>query len=498
MRASRSSLALAAAAAGVFLAALDQTMVVTVLPSILRDLRIPITRLDDAAWVVTGYLLGYTVAMPLFGRIADIRGRRLLYLVSLGVFMVGSVLCVVAGNLPLLVGARIIQAAGGGALVPIAMAVAAYLYPARRLAFALGVIGAAAEAGAVLGPLYGAYLAQVVGWRGIFLVNVPLGILLGALAWLLVPGDTGEDRGEHRVDLPGALLIGLSLTALAVGLSGSSEAQGSPIQPLWLAGAALAFVLFLLWERGRTHPLVNLGLFRSRPFSAANLANLAVGGALIVGLVEIPLYAYSLLGLSEVEGGELLIRLTIMIPVGALLGGFLADRVGYRPPAALGFLLTAVGYFLVARWPANPGGLLMTRDLALTGLGFGLVIAPIGATVIASTGPRWMATGSALVTVMRMVGMMVGLATLSSWGIRRFNELMGGADLPLRTANMSDAEYEQLTSAYEALLDQSLRTVYSEFFLVAAAIALAAVLAALAFRGRKRAAPEQAGRSPQE
>jgi EmrB/QacA subfamily drug resistance transporter len=491
------SLSLAAVSVGVFLTALDQTMVVTVLPSILRDLRIPVTRLDDAAWVVTGYLLGYTAAMPLFGRIADVRGRRLLYLIGLAVFVGGSVLCVLAGNLSLLVAARIIQAAGGGALVPISMAVAAHLYPPRRLALALGVIGASAEAGAVLGPIYGAYLASVVGWRGIFLVNVPLGVILAVAGWKLIPGDTGEERGGPALDLGGALLLALSLTSLALGLSGHTEAEAPPVDPLWLSVTALSFAAFVWWERGRQGALVNLELFKSRAFTAANLANLAVGAALIVAMVEIPLYAYSLLDMTEVEGGRLLMRLTVFIPVGAVLGGLFADRAGYRLTGILGFAFTAVGYGLVTRWGADPSDWTMTRDLAITGFGFGVVIPPVGATVISSTGPRWMASGAALVTVMRMVGMLIGLATLSSWGLRRFNELAGAASLPLRTPDMSDEEFRAVQDAYQQLLDASLRTVYREFFLVAAVVAATGILAALAFYGRRetRAARHRSGPS---
>ncbi|GAB4252681.1 MAG: MFS transporter [Thermoleophilia bacterium] len=482
----RTNLALAAVSAGVFLTALDQTMVVTIIPSILRDLRIPITRLDDAAWIVTGYLLGYTVAMPLFGRVADVRGRRLFYLVALVVFMAGSVLCVLAPDLTTLVAARVIQAAGGGAVVPIAMAVAAYLFPPRRLAFALGIIGAAAEAGGVLGPLYGAELADIWGWRIVFLINVPLGLGLLAAGWWLIPRSTGEQGEGQRIDFAGAALLALSLTSLVVGIGGSTETGAGAIRPEWLTTSAVSFLAFVGWQLRYAHPLISLDLFRRIPFSAANLANVAVGAALIVGLVEIPLFAYSLLGESEVGGARLLLRLTLMIPVGAVVGGWLADKAGYRIVGAAGFTVTGLGYLLVSSWPADPASLLMTRDLAITGFGLGLVIAPINATVIASTGARWMATGAALVTVARMVGMMVGLAALSSWGIRRFNSLMVGTEIPLQTGGMTDTEYQTLVRQYEETLGEALRTVYAEFFVAAAVIAFVAVIPALFLLRRRR------------
>lgn len=490
-------LALGVVSAAVFLAALDQTMVVTVLPSILRDLRIPFTRLDQAAWIVTGYLLGYTVAMPLFGRIADVRGRRSTFLAGLAIFAAGSLLSVLAGNLELLVAARVIQAAGGGALVPIAMAAAGDLFPRERIAFALGVVGAAGEAGGVLGPLYGASLAQLFGWRSVFLVNLPLCGALGWMTWwalgraygsdVLVPppGDRAGPSSRGRIDYPGAVLLGAALATLTVGLSSNAEAGRSALKLPWLLGSAVAFVVFLLVERRRADPLVRLGLFRSRSFAAANLANLLVGGALIVGMVEIPLLAYSLLGRSSVGGGLLLMRLTIMIPVGAVLGGWLADRIGYRATGAAGFAAVAAGYVLIARWPLVPQEPGLTLALALAGLGFGLVVAPIGASVITAVGERWLATGSALVTVMRMVGMTVGLASLSTWGLRRFNALMAGTTLPLRLPGTSQAQYDALVARYDALLKAALHSVYREFFLIAAGIAVLAVVPALLFSARR-------------
>jgi len=485
---SRTAFALAAVSAGVFIAALDQTMVVTVLPSMLRTLHISATRLNEAAWIVTGYLLGYTVAMPLFGRLADVWSRRMMWAVAVAIFVGGSLGCVLAGSLNTLVATRIVQAAGGGALVPIAMAVSASLMPVGRRAFALGVIGAAAEAGGVLGPLYGAVLSQHWGWHTIFLVNLPLGALLVAAGLTLIPRNADRSSVEagisRSIDYAGAALMAVALASLTIGLNGDTKTGSSAVRPLWLLGSVVAFGVFVLWESRQAEPLIRLSFFRRSPFTAANLANFAVGAALVVGMVEIPLYAFSLLRVSEISGGLLLMRLTVMIPIGAVAGGWLADRVGYRATGVAGFVLTGVGYLLISRWPDHPSDTLMTFDLILTGLGFGLVIAPISATVIASVGERWMATGSALVTVMRMVGMMVGLSALSSWGIRQFNALMAGHPIPLQTAGMSDSQYKLLTEAYTRATDSALTAVYSEFFLIASIIAFAAVVPALFFLRR--------------
>src|SRR5437867_12520262 len=145
---------------GIFLAALDQTVVVTALWPISTDLQIPVTELDKAAWLVTAYLLGYTVALPIMGRVADVYGHRRVYLVALGLFMVGSLLCALAPVLPWLIGARALQAVGGGAVLPVGMAMSRHLSEARRVPFVLGMLGAVAEAGGVIGPLWGALIMK--------------------------------------------------------------------------------------------------------------------------------------------------------------------------------------------------------------------------------------------------------------------------------------------------------------------------------------------------
>src|SRR5437899_2861136 len=192
-------LALLAACAAVFLTALDQTVVVTALPQIITDLQIPVSQLDRAAWIVSGYLLGYVIAMPLMGYVSDIYGRRRVFLICLGIFAFGSLFCGLApiiGNsdtgmqfiaplqnigvdvtspgLVWLVTARFVQAAGGGAVVPVAMAVAGDFYGSDRRALALGLIGMVTEAGGVLGPLYGSLIVQTWGWQMIFYLNLPI------------------------------------------------------------------------------------------------------------------------------------------------------------------------------------------------------------------------------------------------------------------------------------------------------------------------------------
>jgi MFS family permease len=507
---------MAALCAAVFVAALDQTMVINVMPDIMRSLYIDVRNLNDAGWIISAYLLGYTVAMPLFGRLADVVGRRHMILVALGLFMVGSAFCVFLARLDLFVAARVVQAAGGGALVPIAMAAGADMFPLSRRALVLGIVGGAAEAGGVVGPIYGAALSTLRSWRLIFLINVPLCLILMPVCWwLLRPGASpsshdvdvepeeiaNADGGgrwwqRSRVDYVGAALMALSLAGITIGLGtgttmvntgvGDSTQGGSPVRWPWLAVAVVAFVLFILYERRAWHPLIRLQLFRKPPFATANIAHFLVGAALITGMVAIGLYANALFGLSRLASGLLLLQLTGMIPVGAVIGGLLADYIGYRAVAVLGFLAACAGFILVSFWPLHPGTLLMLRDLLISGFGFGLVVGPIGATVTHASGSRWLATGSALVTVSRMIGMVLALSTLSSWGVRRYNALSANITIPIvRPEGLTDAQWQAMKDAAGLAIDKALHTVFSNFFLIAAVMVGLAVIPAFFFYNKR-------------
>jgi MFS family permease len=524
----RRTLALASLCVAVFEAALDQTFVLTVMPSIMESLGIPYTRINDAGWIVTGYLLGYAVATPFFGRLGDVRGRRFMYVLSLLLISLGSTLCVITSRLDLFIAARVIMAAGAGALVPVAMAAGADMFPSGGRGRVVGIVEGAAQAGVVLGPIYGVALAMLWDWRLIFLVNVPICLLLAAFTTHLLParavyfeGDEEEDAHRpsrtrppsrvrrsglierirrtpiitrletwlewERVDYVGSLFMAAALTGITIGLNGDAE---NPVHWPWLVGGAAFLAAFILQLRRRRFPLIRPEFFARPAFAAAAVANLLVGGALIIAMVEIPLYAYSLFGMTELQGGLLLIRFTLMIPVGAVIGGWLADHIGYRTAALLGFVSACGGFGLVSLWPIDPSSAVMTRDLMITGLGFGLVIAPIAASVIAAVGRRWMATGLSLVSVARTMGMVIGLSSLSSWGVRRFNSMTAELLFPLKTPEMSDSEYNVLVDVYTGTLEASLHTMYSDFFVIAAVLMGLAAIPAVFFYRLRHTSPD--------
>lgn len=479
---------------GVFVASLDQTVVVTALPGIFLDVGLPVSDLDKGAWIVTGYLIGFTAAMPLVGRISDIYGHGRVYTAAMLVFMGGSALVAVADGLTYIVLARVVQAVGGGALVPAAIAIVYDAFPENRRGVAIGAIAAIAEGGAVLGPLYGGLFIHFLDWRWIFWVNIPIG---AAVIAVVLPAVANKRRFGLRVDYLGGLLLGGSITALALGLS---DAAVLPAEGAWrvglLAAAALFFAAFVWREAVARDPMLPLRLWSKAPLVAANMTNLFVGAALVLALVNIPLMTDTILGGEPLDGGLRLLRLTVMIPIGAVLGGYLYQRFGYRPPAFLGIALMALGFGLLGRWTLEipePRG---TLDLMAGGLGFGLVIAPVTVAVLDNTTDDQKATGSGLVTVMRMLGMIVGLSVLSSWGQNHFEHLVGVFDLPLRLPGEDLEVFEARAAAYEDTILAATLEWFQDVFFVAMVVAAAAIIPALWLGRRRSSAKEEPAPPP--
>jgi MFS family permease len=510
-------LALGVVCIAVFLTALDQTVVVTALPAMSNDVAVTSSQPDRIAWIVSGYLLGYVIAMPLMGRISDIFGRRRVFTICLVIFGAGSLLCALAPQLgssiapdsttlggailtplynavqalitplgqlgldtsapglDILVAARFIQAVGGGALVPVAMAVAGDLFGGTRRGLALGLIGAVTEAGGVLGPVWGAFVTTTWGWAWIFWFNLPLVAVLLVAGSLCLPGARGA---REPVDIIGALVFGASLTCLTVGLGQQNEGTGvldpaahSTFNPLFLGAAAVLFVAFVVLELVVRWPVVDPRLFRRVAFSAAAVLSLIIGVALIITLVEIPIFLFSLQNTTTIAAGLALLRLTALVPVGAFAGGWLSGRISCPLTAAIGTLLTAVGLYQMSLWPVNVGEFQVTAATVTAGLGFGLVIAPISTSALNASPPAQAGVASSVVTALRMTGMTIGLAALVGWGLERLRAILAGSQ-QLHQPGLSP------TTAAE-IVTRALHQVYGDIFLVTALLALIGVVPAL-------------------
>lgn len=461
---------------GVFIGALDQTSVVTALPAMMTDLGLTIDRLDDLAWVVTSYLLGFTVAMPLLGRVGDTYGSHHLYLGALVLFAAGSLLAALAPSLEWLLASRIIQAIGGGALLPAAITIACDRIPRHRWPVVFGVIGASAEAGAVLGPLYGGIITDWIGWRWIFWTNIPLVTVLASLA-IVIPKSR---RSQGRLDLLGGLLLATGLVLIVVGLGQRALFHFDSMMAIALVSAGVLVVLALvIVERRAEVPIVATALFRQKVFVAALSTQFLVGGALVLALVTIPLMANTILSLSPLEGGLRLMKMTGAIPIGVVLSGYLVRRVGVRIPTLIGLILALGALLLMSTWDTTTSDPYLSIHLAGAGLGFGLVIPPLIVSAIDVSSDSSWSTSAAWSTASRTFGMSIGLAVLTAWGMNYFQMLASGLTFPALMSLGSDATFEAQITTYElGIADASLR-VFSWFFRIGALLVGLALIPAM-------------------
>lgn len=495
----------------IFIGALDLTVVSAVLPHVILDLEIPLqTGLDDAAWIVTGYLLAYSLSMTFMGRLSDLYGRRRVYLAALGIFGLGSYLVAVAHlwptnlvlrgyylvasgrpdlsyvNLYVLVASRMVQAFGAGTMVPVGMAMVGDLYPLGKRARPLGVIAAVDTAGWVVGHLYGGIIVRFWDWQMIFWLNLPFCLVAFGLIWVLLQDSEGVSQRRGRMDWLGALFITLSLTTLNIALGSGAEASTSaslsgstnltPYMIPLLVAALVTAGLFIWWQRRTSSPLVDLRLFKRTGYRPASLANFLVGVAMFIAIANVPLFINSLIADSAEQGawdsGWMLSALTVPMALAAVPGGWLTDKRGYRLPSVAGLLMAVSGFLVMTQWTAQTSYAQMAPALAFTGIGFGLIMAPVAAAVINASPEEHRGTSSALVIIFRLIGMTIGVSGITTYGLQRLNALNKQLILP-------DMDFQTMLQVTVQVTER----VISETFIIAAVVTALALIPAFTLRG---------------
>ena len=481
-------------AAGTFVTALDQTVVITALPAIMADLKIPILRFESVIWIVTAYLLGYTAAMPLLGRLADVHGYRRVYLLSLSVFAIGTTLVALAGqwqwlngNLePLyqIIAARVLQAIGGGGAVPVSLAVAAGLVPPAQRGLALGVVAGAAEAGSMLGPAYGGAVIELWGWRAIFWLNVPQAATIAA-ALLFLPDRRSEGA---RMDYPGAVLLTIALVLLCLAMAHDGLFRLSSLTPWWLlAGSSLCAVALVVVDFRAAQPLVSPILLRARAYLLANFVQLLVGVVLIVAMASTVIMANTVMNVPQrpvdsFTAALWLLRMTATIPLLAVIGGLLLRWLDARWITVFGLALVAVAMFRLGGWTIEIAEPRLTIDMVLAGSGFGLVVAPLMHRAVVAAPPDYRAVAASMIVVARMLGMTLGIAALSAWGINQMLAILTETPSPLTMPDLDASARTREFAEYRRFLQTASLDLFHSFYRAAGFVAVAAMVPALLMR----------------
>ena len=353
----RRKLIFAIVSIGLFMASVDQTIVATALPAIEKELHATI---NWSGWTISVYALGQVIAMPMAGKISDMYGRKKVFMISAAVFTLSSLCCGFAPNIAVLLLARFIQALGGGAFMPSATGIVSDHFGEQRDR-AVGMFTSIFPIGGIVGPVLGGLFVNYWTWRGIFLVNVPAGILLLVLGAVFIPA--GVRRADQTLDIRGVLLLGATLLSAMLGIAYLGSAQSgagiaatrtSPASPEFLVPelvAAVALVAFVRHSARAAAPFIPLRFLAGKGFGVMNLLNFLFGSAALGFAALVPLYAHDRYGLRSLEAGTLLTARAVGMIAIAGLAVFLLRRTGYRWPMAAGFSLTAAGLIGMAIAP---------------------------------------------------------------------------------------------------------------------------------------------------
>jgi MFS family permease len=516
-------LLLAVLGAGVFLAGLELMITAVALPAIVIDLA-DWTRLREASWIINGYLLVYVVTMPLAGRLADLWGNRRMFLSALVLFTVGSLLAGLAPSLELLVAARLVQAAGGGILVPVATSATTHLFAGTSRPRALGVIGALTFLGMAAGPFLGAAILGsfhpeaalsrlgipptsplteflVPAWRWVFYVNVPIGILAIAIAWAASSGWETPTRAG-RVDLAGGALFSLFLlgTLGSLTLLGArQEPDGAGLDPaivsaILVAAAVVGLVATIVRGLRVADPFLDPRLFRSASFSSATLVSGLTGYGFATAIVGGAVFVDRVLYGGPDEQRLALGALAGATAVGALLSGFAVRRLRLRLVTMIGLGASIVALVVMAGWTRDTSVEQAALALAVFGAGFGLTVTPRSTAAVEAVSRDQYGVASSTVTVARMVGMAVGLAILTAYGSTTIDQLYDrvyatpDAYLEFIPASLQDRPLRdgQVVEALEAWAASEAARIMVGVFLVAAAVTAAAIPPSLLLDRRRR------------
>jgi EmrB/QacA subfamily drug resistance transporter len=402
---------LAAVSFGLFMIMLDNTVVNVALPAIQADLN---AGLSELQWIVTGYALTFAALMLSGGKLADMLGRRLIFVVGIVIFTLSSLVCGLADSGDMLIGARVVQGVGAALMNPATLSIIAAAFPARERGTAIGIWAGVSALALAIGPLVGGLLTEHVGWQWIFFINVPVGVVAIVASYLLIDESKDTSR-EQRLDLPGLLTGGLGLFAVTYGLIeandfgwGSARIVGS------FAAGALLLIAFVLLERHQRLPMLDLSLFRSGTFTGANLVVLLTALSMFGVFFFVSLYMQNILGYSAVQAGAAFLPMTLLIVVVAPIAGRLTDRIGSRWLMASGMTLLSIQLLYLSTLGTAATYWRLLPAMIIGGFGMAMTMTPSAAAAVRSVPVDKSGVGSAVLNSFRQVGGSVGIALMGA------------------------------------------------------------------------------------
>ncbi len=399
--------ALLTVAFGTMLATLDASVINIAFPQLTRVFHIDLTAV---MWVTLVYIIVSSGSMLAFGKLSDTIGRKRIYVTGLVIFTIGMALCSIARNVPQIIVFRIIQAIGAAMSIGCSTAIVTDAFPPKEMGRGLGMLGIAVSIGFIIGPVAGGFLLDWLGWRAIFYMRIPLGILAFVLAFFLLKKDTVRQE-KLKLDIPGTITSFAGVLCLLIGM-GQVKAHGfaSGLVIILLSAAALILCLFLILESRAREPIVNLGLFRNRAFSCAM-------GGLFVFFLTAPLYAVIMpfflmdaIDLTASKAGLILAVIPVATLIASPLSGYVTDRIGPRWPSTAGAAIIAISFLVMFRFGLHTGMPEIIFVLALLGFGIGVFQPPNNSAIMGAVEPARLGSVSALMGTSRQVSISVGMA----------------------------------------------------------------------------------------
>jgi EmrB/QacA subfamily drug resistance transporter len=402
---------LVAVAFGLFMIMLDNTVVNVALPSIQRDLKVSVSSLE---WVVNAYFLTFAVLMLTGGKLADLFGRRRIFIVGLVVFTASSLACGLASSGEMLIAWRAVQGVGAALMNPATLSIITATFPPRQRGMAMGIWVGVSAVALALGPITGGLLAEHVDWSWIFFINVPIGAL-AILAARIVIRESKDTSREQRLDLPGLVTSGGALFALTYALIEANNKGWTSAEILSLFGVAvLGLAAFIALEQRQRVPMLDLSLFRNRTFAGANATMMLVALAMFGVFFFVSLFVQNILGYSPVQAGASFLPMTLCIIFFAPVAGKLSDRLGGRWLMSGGMVLVSISLVLFSLLDESSSFWNLVPALLVGGAGMAMAMTPTTAVAMGSVPVDQAGVGSGVLNSMRQVGGSLGVAIMGA------------------------------------------------------------------------------------